>query len=85
MKGLSVERQVRMLAGHPRDDQGHPTLQRDEAIGIVREHLELEAVEAYDTDDDLWRLWTEEAAATAPGDINATVLERVLERVKVGE
>jgi len=85
MRTLGVEEQVRMLAAHPFDDQGRPTIGRDEAVAITRWHLEIEEIEVADTDEEIWQLWKAEAAAASSEDINAGVLERVLERIKTGE
>jgi len=85
MRTLSVEEQVRMLAVHPVDDQGRPTIAPDDAVAITRWHLEIEEIEVADTDVEIWQLWKAEAAAASSDDINASVLERALERIKTGE
>lgn len=85
MRPLEEEELVHMLAAHSLDDQGSPTIGRDDAVAITRWHLEVEEVEATDSDDGIWQMWQSETAAAAAEDINAGVLERVLERIKQGE
>jgi hypothetical protein len=82
---ITRQQEVRLLAEHPLDATGRRVLDRASAVAIIREHLELEEVEAFDTDDDIWRLWQEETEAASPDDINAGVLERVLERIRTGD
>lgn len=82
MSPLTEEEIVRMLATHPFDDKGSPTISRDDAVAITRWHLEIEEVEAYNTDDEIWQMWQSGSAASSAEDINAGVLEHVLDQIK---
>jgi hypothetical protein len=82
MKPLAEEDIVRMLAARPRDAQGSPTINREDALAIIRWHLEIEEIEVNNTDEEIWQMWQSTTAAASADDINGGVLERVLDGIK---
>jgi hypothetical protein len=82
MRPLEEEDIVRMLAARSRDAQGSPTIDREEAVAIIRWHLEIEEIEVNATDEEIWQMWQSTAAEASADDINGGVLERVLDRIK---
>lgn len=67
------------------DADGEPTVTRDEAVALLRHHIDLETMRTTDHDDELWKLWEDEASRAQDSDHNADVLDRVLARLRVGE
>lgn len=73
-----------VLGSPARDEDGAPSLTVAEVVGLLRRHLDLEKVRTSDRDDELWQLWKEEVDRGDPETSNATVLDQVLARVRVG-
>jgi hypothetical protein len=83
MNRMSMEEQVRILVRPVRDAAGSPTMDRADAIRIIRGHPELDESDYY-TDDDIWNEWSQEATASPADHMNAAVLDRVIGRITVG-
>lgn len=76
---------IERLGQTARDEIGSPTLTTREVTELIRRHIDLEKIRTTDYDTELWELWKDEVGRAAPGDDNAEILDRVLERVRDNE
>jgi hypothetical protein len=80
-----VDERVGRLGRPARAADGGSTLGAEEAVELIRSHLDLEKVRSTDRDDELWGLWQEELERSVRDVRVAVVLDRVLARVRDGE
>jgi hypothetical protein len=76
---------IERLGHAARDESGAPTLTTGEVTDLLRRHIDLEKIRTTDYDTELWKLWQDEVGRADPGDDNAEILDRVLERVRGSE
>lgn len=72
------------LGAPARTPTGGPSLPSDEAVRLVRRHLDLEHIRSTVYDTEIWSRWQRLVAAAPADERNADVLDRLLEQLRSG-